>query len=91
MLDVMLSLDGGLNVVKPLKIDEAFQTMASCEAIDKAGAMFKYSAYKIVGDANVKDSVGSVGQYVDITAIRHAVIMKGVDGRDKPGHDGIWP
>ena len=90
VLDIVLSLDRGLNVVKLFKIDEAFQSVAFCETIDKAGAMFEDSAHKIICDANVKNSVGLVSQYVDITAIRHTIIMKGVDGRDKPGHDGAY-
>jgi hypothetical protein len=88
MFDIMFSLDGSLDVLKPLEIDEAFQSMTFCETVDKARTMLEYSAHKIIRDANVQNAVGLIGQHVHITAVRHAAIMKGVDGRDKPGHDG---
>jgi hypothetical protein len=51
--------------------------------------MFKYSAHEITSYADIQDAVWPIGQDVDVAAIAHIAIMKGVDGRDKPGHDEI--
>jgi hypothetical protein len=42
---------------------------------------------EVARHADVKDTVRAISQNIDI-ASSHAAMMKGVDGRDKPGHDG---
>jgi hypothetical protein len=88
VLDVMFTLDGETNVVVFFEIDEAFKLMTFCEPIDRIRTMLVDPAQKIARDANVKYAVRPVTEDVDITT-GHSAIMKGVDGRDKPGHDEI--
>jgi hypothetical protein len=86
MFDVVLSLDRLPDIVEAFKIDQSFQSMALCETINEPGSMFKHPTDKIICHSNVKSSVGSIGQNVDVAA-GHLEIVKDVDGRDKPGHD----
>jgi hypothetical protein len=88
MLDIVLQLDSGLNVIECFKIDEVGQSMSLGKSFDISRAMFGHAPDKIVRDADVEDAIRSVGQKVDIAAF-HGAIMEGVDGRDKPGHDEI--
>jgi hypothetical protein len=60
--------------------------MALCEAINEPGSMFENATDEIIRHANVKRTVGSIGQNVNV-ATGHWQIVKDVDGRDKPGHD----
>jgi hypothetical protein len=89
MLDVFLSLNGSSNIVLTFEIDELVQPISLCESRHDARAMLAHSTNKIIGDANVKDAVGAVGHDVDPTSL-HGAILVDVDGRDKPGHDGVW-
>ena len=86
MLDIVLPLDSGLNVLKCLKIDEVGQSMSLGKSFDISRAMFGHAPDKVVRDADIEDAIGSVGQKVNIAAF-HGAIMKDVAGRDKPGHD----
>jgi len=89
MFDIVFSLNGSANIFISLKVDEALQPMPFRKSVNISRTMLKYSAHKVIGHADVQNSVGSIGQDVDIAAIAHVAIMKGVDGRDKPGHDEI--
>ena len=91
MFDIMLTLNRGADVFKSFEIDQALQFMLFGETVHTPGAMLEYSAHKVTRDADIENSVRSIGQDVDVAAIVHAAIMKGVDGRDKPGHDEICP
>ena len=86
MLDIVLPLDRGLNVLKCLKIDEVGQSMSLGKSFDSSCAMFGHAPDKVVCDADIEGAIRSVGQKVNIAAF-HGAIMEGVDGRDKPGHD----
>jgi hypothetical protein len=50
--------------------------------------MFKRAAWQIAGDASVQNAVASIGHEIE-PAAGHASIEEDVDGRDKPGHDGL--
>jgi hypothetical protein len=50
--------------------------------------MFKCAAWQIAGDAGVQNAVASIGHEIEPAAC-HASIEEDVDGRDKPGHDGM--
>jgi len=84
----MLALNRIMDVVEPLEIDQSLQPMLFGEAIDESRAMLEYTADKIICHANVKDTVGTIGQKVNVTSC-HTDILQDVDGRDKPGHDEI--
>jgi hypothetical protein len=86
MLDIVLALDGRLDVVKRLEIDETLQRVAFCKSSNSADAMLINATSEIACYANIKDAVGTVGQEVNVST-PHAPIMQNVDGRDKPGHD----
>jgi hypothetical protein len=89
MFDIVFALDREANILVSLEIDETLQAMPFCESLDISRTMFEYPAHEVVGDAHVQDSIGVVCQDVNVAAIAHFPILKGVDGRDKPGHDGI--
>jgi hypothetical protein len=86
-LDVMFALNGALNILKSLEIDEFLETMSFCKAFDESGAVFKNSTNQIIGHAGVKNAVRTICQKIDKPAC-HTEILQDVDGRDKPGHDG---
>jgi hypothetical protein len=52
--------------------------------------MLSKAANEIVRYSDIKDAVGTVGKYVNITPDRPMIAC--VDGRDKPGHDAefVW-
>ena len=50
--------------------------------------MFVNSSNKIVRNPHVQDAVGCARQNIDVAA-KHILMMKDVDGRDKPGHDDV--
>ena len=58
------------------------------ETFDNSRSMFKYAANKIASYTDIQNAVGSIGHDVNKAASFHGAIMKDVDGRDKPGHDG---
>ena len=84
----MLALNRITNVVEPLEIDQSLQPMLFGEAIDESRTMLEYAADKIACHANIQDTVGTIGQNVNVTTC-HTDILQDVDGRDKPGHDEI--
>ena len=88
MLDIVFALDGVSDVVELLEIDQPFQAVSFGKAVDEPRAMFEYPADKIACHADVKDTVRTVGQNVNIAAC-HAGSLQDVDGRDKPGHDEL--
>ena len=87
MLDILLALDGGADIIKNFKIDEPFQFMSLRESIYSAATMLEHPSYEIAGDADVKNTVRPVRDEIHIGTERFA-IMQDVDGRDRPGHDG---
>jgi len=58
MLDVMLTLNRVLNILKSLEIDEPLKTMALCKTFDESGAMLKNSTNEIVCHADVQMPFG---------------------------------
>ena len=58
MLDVMFALNGALNILKSLEIDEPLKTMALCKTFDESGAMLKNSTNEIVCHADVQMPFG---------------------------------
>ena len=86
MLDVVLSLNGGPNIVKVLKIDQALEAMSPCKSVNTSLAVLIYAANKVVSHADVKDAVRFIGQKINV-ATAHMLMLQDVDGRDKPGHD----
>jgi hypothetical protein len=47
-------------------------------------------ANEVAGDPDIEDAVRVICQDVDEPAC-HIAILQDVDGRDKPGHDGlVW-
>src|SRR5205807_1254840 len=83
MFDVVFALDGVADVIKRLEVDQPLQAVSLREAIDESGAMFEDAANEVVCHANVEDTIGSIGQKINVTAC-HAEIVQDVDGRDKP-------
>ena len=71
-----------------LVIDEALQTVALGETIVDTLAMFEDPTCKIARHAGVERAVWPVRHDVD-PAAPHLRMLHGVDGRDKPGHDGV--
>ena len=88
MLDIMLALNGITDVLEPFEIDQSVQSIPFGEAIDKSRTMLEHAADKIACRANIQDTVGTIGQNVNVTTC-DTDILKEVDGRDKPGHDEI--
>ena len=89
VLDRVLALDRGADVLVVLEMNEPLQAIPLGEAIDGTRAMLEYPPDKIVGHPDIENAVGTIGQDVNI-ASPHADMMKDVDGRDKPGHDAEW-
>ena len=48
--------------------------------------MLKDAADEVIGDADVKDAVASIGKDVN-EAAAHSLVKQGVDARHKAGHD----
>ena len=88
MLDIVLALDGVSDVVELLEIDQSLQSVSFGKTIDEPGTMFKYPADKITCHPDIENSVGTIGQNVNVSTC-HAVDLQDVDGRDKPGHDEL--
>jgi hypothetical protein len=88
VLDVVLPLNRCSNIVKPLEINQTFQSMLLRETFDKPGSMRKHTTNKVARYADIQNAVGSIGHDVNIATSFHGPILKDVDGRDKPGHDG---
>ena len=86
MFDIVLSLDGGADIVKLLEIDQSLQSIPLGEALYEFGSMLIDAADKIIRDADVENSIRTIGKNID-PSTSHVEILKDVDGRDKPGHD----
>ena len=56
---------------------------------DEPRPMLEHPANQIIRHADIKNAVRSIGQNVNVPAACHAEILQDVDGRDKPGHDGL--
>jgi hypothetical protein len=88
MLDVVFVLDRQPNVIESFKIDQALQSMPLCKAINESGPVFENATDEVVRHPDIQDAVRAIGQNVNVATCDHRSIMKDVDGRDKPGHDG---
>ena len=82
MLDIVLALDGVSDVVELLEIDQSLQSVPFGKTIDEPGTMFKYPADKITCHPDIENSVGTIGQNVDVSTC-HAEILQDVDGRER--------
>jgi hypothetical protein len=88
MLDVVLTLDRGLNVLVILEIDEALDRISLRKARYQSIPVLVDTPDKIARHPDIQDAIGCTCHDVNVTA-RHPRMMKDVDGRDKPGHDGF--
>jgi hypothetical protein len=88
MFHRLLTLDRQANVIEGFVIDQQLQFISFGKSIHQAFAMLIGPTWQIAGDADVKYSIASVGHDVNETP-RHALKIKDVDGRDKPGHDEV--
>ena len=86
MLDVVLALDRGSNVVKSFEMDQSLQSIPFSKAFDEARPMLKHPTDKIARYPDIQDAVRAIGQNINVSTSR-AEILQDVDGRDKPGHD----
>lgn len=77
MLQVLLALDRGADVVVALYINQSLEIVALCETFDNALAMLPYTASQIAGDADIKRSIGLVCENVDPSALHMAFIALG--------------
>jgi hypothetical protein len=84
----MFALNRVADVVELFEVNQPLQPVSFSEAVYEAAAVFVYPANKIIGDANIQDTIRAIGQNIDESTC-HAEILQDVDGRDKPGHDGI--
>jgi hypothetical protein len=89
MLQIRLALNGVADVVVPLEVDEALQSVALREAFDRAFAALEGAPRQVGRHADVEHAVGVVRHDVDPAAL-HPLMLPGVDGRDEPGHDDLW-
>jgi hypothetical protein len=81
MLDIMLALDGVPNVVELLEIDQSLQSVPLGKTIDEPGTMFEYPADKITCHPDIENSVGTIGQNVNIAA---CTARRGWPGQARP-------
>jgi hypothetical protein len=86
VLDHLLSLDRGANIVMLFKIDELLQVILLRETAYQTIAMFMAAPDEVAGDADVKRTIAAIGHYVNKAATHHTN-QQDVDGRDEPGHD----
>ena len=88
MLDGVFALNGVPDVVELLEVNQSLQSISLGETGDEPGTMLEYPTHKVARHADIQNAVRSVGQNVNVAAF-HAVSLQDVDGRDKPGHDGL--
>jgi hypothetical protein len=86
VLDRLLTLDRGANIVMLFKIDELLQVILLRETEYQTVAMFIAAPDEVAGDADVKRTIAAAGHYVN-KAATHRTNQQDVDGRDKSGHD----
>ncbi len=86
VLDVVLALDSGLDILEMFEVHQPLQPVSLGEAVHETFAVLIHAADQIAGDADIQDAVRPVSQNIDIAA-SHAAPPQDVDGRDKPGHD----
>ena len=82
------ALDRAANVVMRLKPNEPFQSVLLCESGNDTGAMLIGTFQQVTRDADIKNAVTSIRHDVN-EAASHERSKQDVDGRDKPGHDGV--
>jgi hypothetical protein len=87
MLDIVLALDRGLNRFIMFEVDEALDGIFFGKSGDQSISVLVDSSNKIVRHPDVQDAIWCARHDVNVAA-KHKPIVKNVDGRDKPGHDG---
>jgi hypothetical protein len=88
VLNVVLALDGGADVVESFEVHQSLQSIPLDESLDESRAMLKNPTNEIVRHPNVQNAVRSIGQNLNVSTC-HVESLQDVDGRDKPGHDEI--
>jgi hypothetical protein len=71
VLDRLLTLDRGANIVMLFKIDELLQVILLRETEYKTVAMFIAAPDEVAGDADVKRTIAAVSHYVNKAATHH--------------------
>jgi hypothetical protein len=94
MLQVLLSLDHGSNVLMMLRPDETPQPVFFAGAIHYTLPMLPGTPSEVAGNADVKSPIPPVRYYVDPSPLHNAIVGvsgsasdRWVDGRVKPGDD----
>jgi hypothetical protein len=86
MFDVVLALDRSLDIFVKFEIDETLDRIPFGKAGDQSISVFVNSSDKVARHPDVQDAIGCACHDVN-PAAKHSLMMKDVDGRDKPGHD----
>ena len=87
MLDVVFVLNCGLDVIELLEIHQPLDGVALGEAEYEPFAMFMCTTDEIIGHSDMQHAVWRASQNVNVASLGLRMFT-GVDGRDKPGHDG---
>ena len=94
MLDVLLALDSGANVLVVFCPNQPFEPISYCETFNFSFPMFLNAAREIAGNPDVQGPVWPVRDHVDpatphtpIPSIRNPIERRRLDGRVKPDHD----
>ena len=61
MLDVVFALDCILNGFECLEVDQPFQSVPLCKAVNETRAMLEHASHEIVCDADIENAVRFVG------------------------------
>jgi hypothetical protein len=85
MLDVLLALPSGKKRRVMFEIDETFETVAFCKAVNDTLAMFPTATRKIDCRADIENSVRPIRHDVEPSPDRVAHRLLFMDGRAKPG------
>jgi hypothetical protein len=96
MFHVSLALNGRADVGMTLYVYEPRQPVSLGEPADQTFPMLPDAPKKIGRDAEIQDPVRPIGHYVNpgldhdpSVGSPYASAKIFVDGRDKPGHDGL--
>ena len=67
--DLLLALDGGVNVREGLAVDEAMKSVLRGEGAACSGTVFAEAARKVIGHAGVYDPARGAGEHVHPVAV----------------------
>jgi hypothetical protein len=87
MLHRLFALNGEPNVIVLFVVHKSFEIVSFRKAFHHTFTVFEGAANKIIGDAQIENTIWSIAKNVDLPAFDHGSLKQGVDGRDKPGHD----